>query len=291
MTPGLIPPSPAPAQPPPRQENPFPYGWRYVKQQRPDGSEELVQVPLTLEDNLHPQEGDAIPEDDLHSIERRYLAEVFHDRLGRLANGKVLADCLVDWNVPLQGNTSPDVVVFADVRMPLPANFGTFRLQEFGGRCVVAVELVSPRTRNNDVVFKYAEYYWARVPLYVIVDQQSEQAPRQLRGFRHTPERYEPIPLDTNGRVLVPELGLLLGMRDNRIYCYDEITGEELSGSYAMEKRARELAEERARAEAEARRAETAARQAAEQAQQAAEQRARELEAEIRRLRGDGPTP
>src|SRR4051794_13300518 len=84
MTPGLIPPSPAPTQAPPAAEDPFPYGWRFVKEQRPDGSEELVQVPLTLKDNLHPQEGDQIPEDDLHAIERRYLAEIFQDRLGRL---------------------------------------------------------------------------------------------------------------------------------------------------------------------------------------------------------------
>src|SRR4051812_27662294 len=82
MTPGLIPPSPAPAPPPPpAQEDPFRFGWRFVKRQRPDGSEELVQVPLTLEDVLHPEEGDHIPEDDLHSVERRYLAEIFQDRL------------------------------------------------------------------------------------------------------------------------------------------------------------------------------------------------------------------
>jgi Uma2 family endonuclease len=319
MTPGLIPPSPASPQTPPTAEGPFRYGWRFVKQQRPDGGEELVRVPLTLEDVLHPRVGDHISEDDLHSIECRYLAEVFQDRLERLVNGKVLADCLVDWDVPLQGDTAPDVAVFADVGMPLPRQFGTFRIRDFRGRCVVTVEVVSPDTRFNDVVRKYAEYYVAGVPLYVIVDQQRAGGPRQLLAFRHTPDRYEPVPLDQNGRVSVPELGLFLGMRDNRVYCYDEITGEELSGSYSVEKRGREAAEERARAEARARQveaqarqeaeeraraeaearqeaeeraqAEAAARQAAEQAQQAAEQRARELEAELRRLRGNGPTP
>ncbi len=303
MSTGLIPPSPVPAETPPAKEDPFRYGWRFVKRQLPDGSEALVQVPLTLEDALHPEESDHISEDDLHSIECRYLAEVFQDRLGRLANGKLLANCLVDWNVPLQGDTAPDVAVFADVRTPLPAQFGLYRLQDFGGRCVVAIEVVSPATRYNDVVRKYAEYYVAGVPLYVIVDQQRDGGPRQLLAFRHTPDRYEPVPLNQNGRVLVPELGLFLGMRDNRVYCYDEITGEELSGSYSVEKRGREAAEDRAHAEARSRqkaedrahaearsrqeaedraRAEATARQEAEEharaaaaAQEAAEERAR----------------
>ena len=45
--------------PPP---DPFRFGWRYVQQIRANGSKVSVQVPLTLDDVLHPQEGDHIPE-------------------------------------------------------------------------------------------------------------------------------------------------------------------------------------------------------------------------------------
>jgi hypothetical protein len=43
----------------PTPEDPFPYGWRYVTIQR-NGEEELLQVPLTLDDVLHPEEEDFV---------------------------------------------------------------------------------------------------------------------------------------------------------------------------------------------------------------------------------------
>ena len=38
--------------------DPFRLGWRYVHNERPDGSVETVEVPLKPEDLLHPEEGD-----------------------------------------------------------------------------------------------------------------------------------------------------------------------------------------------------------------------------------------
>jgi hypothetical protein len=46
----------------PGAPNPFRYGWRFVRRTAEDGTESLDQVPLTLEDVLHPQENDVIPE-------------------------------------------------------------------------------------------------------------------------------------------------------------------------------------------------------------------------------------
>ena len=45
-------------------------------------------------------------------------------------------------------------------------------------------EIVSPHTRDNDVVAKLAEYHRAGVPLYVIIDQETEGGPRRLLGYR-----------------------------------------------------------------------------------------------------------
>jgi len=40
------------------KNDPYPYGWRYIRFQNPDGEERWEQVPLTLEDIPHPQVGD-----------------------------------------------------------------------------------------------------------------------------------------------------------------------------------------------------------------------------------------
>jgi hypothetical protein len=47
-------------------DDPFRYGWRYVKRVLPDGTVDLEQMPLTLEDVLHPQEEDHISYTNLH---------------------------------------------------------------------------------------------------------------------------------------------------------------------------------------------------------------------------------
>jgi len=39
---------------------PFRYGWRFVPRPTPDDPRHLEQVPLTLEDVLHPEAGDFI---------------------------------------------------------------------------------------------------------------------------------------------------------------------------------------------------------------------------------------
>src|SRR5256885_897488 len=80
------------------KEDPFRYGWRFVKKSRPDGSEYLDQVPLTLEDVLHPQEEDVIPENTEHQPERDHLSGAGRSRLDRLRNGVVLSDCIIDWD-------------------------------------------------------------------------------------------------------------------------------------------------------------------------------------------------
>jgi colicin import membrane protein len=300
MTPDPVPtPPPTPSVP---EANPFRYGWRYVKRVRPDGKEELEQVPLTLEDVLHPQEDDVIPENDIHEAERGDLARIFRSRLDRVRNGLVLSDCIIDWGVEGVRNHSPDVSVFADLdALPAPG-YGTFHLAESGGRCLFLVELVSPHTRTNDVDRKIEEYHQAGVPLYVLVDQQREGGPRELRVYRNTPAGFELAPLDGQGCFLLAPLGLRLGLRDNRTVCFDAKTGElvgdytQLTRAHAQATRALEVADQRNREQdlaieaailknremaAAQRQAEERARQEAE-ARAAAERQARE-EAEARR--------
>ena len=63
----------APAQAP----DPYRYGWRYVNHWQEDGSLQIEQAPLTLEDVLHPQEGDFMMQNALHHHICEYLFDVF----------------------------------------------------------------------------------------------------------------------------------------------------------------------------------------------------------------------
>jgi colicin import membrane protein len=272
-----------PPPPPPEEDKPF-YGWRYINRVRPDGKVEVERVLLTLEDVLHPQEDDVIPENSVHEAERRYLSDLCHARQHRLEHGLVFSDCIVDWGVEGLGNHSPDISIFAGVKVRPPEPVGIFHLRDSGGRCRAVIELVSPHTRSTDVEDKREEYHRAEIPLFIMVDQKKLGGPRQLRVFRYAPEEFVEEDPET---VLIEELGLRLGLKDNRVVCWDAETGEEL-GDYTQEQRARQTAEQEAREQAQARQA--AEQQAREQAQarQAAEQRVRELEDQLRRLRDNG---
>src|SRR5437773_9902818 len=108
--------SPPPAKRPIEPEvDPFRFGWRYVKVTRPDGSTELDQIPLTLEDVLHPEEGDFIVQTDKHRADWVYLHEVFRARLADDPTAVVLSDCRVAWDVAGLRAHGPDVAVFLGV--------------------------------------------------------------------------------------------------------------------------------------------------------------------------------
>src|SRR5262245_44098553 len=72
----LVPETDAPQRPPTLEEDPSRYGWRYVPARRPDGTVDLDHVPLTLEDVLHPQEGDFIVNNYGHHEDCEYLYAV-----------------------------------------------------------------------------------------------------------------------------------------------------------------------------------------------------------------------
>jgi Uma2 family endonuclease len=269
----------------PDSPDPFRFGWRYVRKTRPDGTEESVQVPLTLDDVLHPREGDHIPENTQQERDRRYLADLLTWRLAGIPHAVVLSDCLIDWGIKGLGDHSPDVSVFDGVQNP-DRHWSTFRVAVEKARPVLAIEVVSPdahdrQARDNDVVAKVRHYYRARVPLYLIVDQEKEDGPRQLVLYRRGPRKYLRVPPDVQGHLLLEPVNLLVALRDERVVCFEAETGEEIPG-FSAAWQARQAAEA-------ARAAEAQARQAAEAALAAAQARIRELQAQTRRG-GKGPT-
>jgi colicin import membrane protein len=236
------------------------YGWRYVPRTLPDGKIEYDQVPLTLEDVLHPQYGDVMPHNSAHDEDRLYLFDVAKKQVAGDPTALVLCDVLVIWDVPDLRPHSPDLSLIFGVRRPGQPR-KSFDVVAEGTRPRMLMEVVSPNYRKNDLVIKVEHYHQARVPFYIIVDREQEEGPVKLIGYQYAPQQYEKMPLDAQGRLWLEPLRVWLGARGNRVVCYDGTTGQEL-GDYT--KVSQELT--------------------------AAQERIRELEAEIRRMRGEPKT-
>lgn len=220
------------------QPNPFRFGWRYVQQIGRDGAKQWVQVPLTLDDVLHPQEGDHIPDNSQQARDCNYLYGVLKWRLASTPHAVVFTDCLINWGVRGLRNHSPDISVFDGVADP-HRDWTTFAVAREGARPVLVIEIVSPdahdrQARDNDVVTKVREYYRARVPLYAIVDQERVGGPRRILGYRRGTRKYVPMPHDEQGRLLLEPVRLLMGLREERVVCWDADTGEEIQDFAAM---------------------------------------------------------
>ncbi len=220
------------------QPNPFRFGWRYVQQIGRNGAKQWVQVPLTLDDVLHPQEGDQIPDNSQQARDCNYLYAVLKWRLARNPYAVVFTDCLINWGVRGLRNHSPDISVFEGVSDPQRI-WTTFSVAQESARPVLVIEIVSPdahdrQARDNDVVTKVREYYRARVPLYAIVDQERERGPRRIIGYRRGTRKYVKMPLDEQGRLLLEPVRLRMGLREQRVVCWDSDTGEEVEDFTAM---------------------------------------------------------
>jgi len=275
------------------KNDPYPYGWRDVRFQNPNGEEKCLRVPLTLEDILHPQVGDFRMHSEEHERFCAYLYNVFTARLASNADAVVLHDVRVAWEHPSLLPHGPDIAVIFNVRRR--RNWSTFYVAEEGTFPSLIVEVTSPRTRSTDLENKVEEYAQAGVPLYVIVDiaERGEMVMRRLVGYQLTEAGYVPLAKNELGWLWLEPVGVWLELRGKNLACYDEAGNliEDYTGvtqaRAEAEKRADDEARRRAdevrrRAEAEER-ADDEARRRAE-----AEARIRELQAELRRLRGEG---
>jgi Uma2 family endonuclease len=277
--------TPTPAPQTPRPDDPFRIGWREVRRELPDGRTVVEQVPLTLEDALHPQEGDVIVMNTAHNRDWRYLQDVFERRLAGDPHALVLGDCKVLWEDGV--HHSPDLAVILGVRA-VRESYSQFDVAAEGVRPRLIVEVVSPSTRVNDVETKVGHYHHYRVPLYVIVDRTGDDSPPQLIGYQYTRRQYLPMPVGDDGQLWLEPLGMSLGVRGDRVVAYSGETGQEL-GDYVAVSAALDAAQ--TRADVERQRADAAEQQAAAERQRAevAEHRAdaERQRAEAERQRAD----
>jgi Uma2 family endonuclease len=208
-------------------------------------------MPLTLEDCLHPEEGDVIPESSLHDLTLGYLAGVFRWKTSGDPSALVLHNTGVYWDKPHLKHHAPDIAVIFGIRQR-KVNFRRFVVAEEKTRPRLILEAVSPNVRDNDVNKKIIQYHEAEVPLYVILDKEKEEDPWTLRGYQWTPTHYLEMPKDEFGRLWLEPVGVWLEVEGQEVRCRDGATGE-LIGDYTQTR-----------------------------------QQLREVEAELERLRGPG---
>lgn len=244
----------------------FAYGWRYVNEARSAGSEQLVKIPLTLEDILHPQEEDFRVHNDPHITDVLYLREVFYPAVSCVPGAVVLSDCRVAWDEAGAYGHGPDCAVIFNVRER--KFWGTFNVVREGTRPALIIEVTSPTTRSTDLYNKVWEYAEQKVPRYVIADAREKDGVRTIRfiDYRLDDEgEYVSQPLGPNGRVWLDEVKLWLGSENGLLACYDA-DGKRL-GTYVELDQARRDAENATVQE--------------RQAREALEKRVRDLEARL----------
>jgi Uma2 family endonuclease len=270
--------------PPPTEEDlfsppdaPFSYGWRWVPEEQADGSLDWTQVPLTLDDVLHPHLEDYVSQSDTHMRLCMYLYTVLLWHLRHDPTAVVLHDVPMDWGVPRMKGHCPDLTVLRGVHTRFPR--GVFQVKPSGGRVVLVIEVTSPTTRDLDVDNperphnKYRQYAQIGIPRYLVVDlaRQKPGDPMPIQGYRlGARRRYLPLKPDQRGRVWVEPVGLALGPHGDGIAWYDR-EGKALVDYTGVQ----------AQLEAEKQ-----AREAEKQAREAAEARARELEARLHQMAG-----
>jgi colicin import membrane protein len=261
--------------------DPFRYGWRLVPRPTPDNPSHLEQVPLTLDDVLHPEVGDFIVHSDLHETDRMYLTAVLRARLEPSRRAIVLSDVRIAWDLPDLRAHGPDVMVIPGVRKR--RNWSTFEVAVERARPALIIEIVSPDARENDVVIKVEHYARAGVAQYVIVDDTGRGGVRRLRllDYRLEGTAYRLQAPDADGRVHLAIADIWLGIRRDHVVCYDA-AGREI-GDYVTVVRQAVKAEARAKQAAARARREAAARAEAEErarreaaARAEAEERARQ---------------
>jgi Uma2 family endonuclease len=198
------------------EDDPFRYGWRYVKREQPGGKTEFEQVPLALEDVLHPESGYVIRKDTAHQRDLSYLFGVLNYGARDVRGAAVFSDLIIDWDVPGLRPHSPDLCLVLGLGDPA-APRSRFDVAREGARPMLIVEIVTPVSRQNETVAKVSHYHRAGVPLYVIVDREHIKGPVRLVGYRHAPAGYVDWPPDQDGRLWLEAVDLWLGTRGNRV--------------------------------------------------------------------------
>ena len=267
--------------------DPFRYGFRYIEETDAQGKIKWTQMPLTLDDVLHPQVGDFIAQSSEHDAVCDYAKTVCKHQSKSRLDTVALHDVRVDLNVPGVKPVGPDVALFFDVQKK--KDWSTFSVADEGTIPALIFEVTSPSTRHQDFGEKKEYYERAGIPIYVIIDKYKagdgklENVEFRLHGFTLINGRYVDMEFDERGWLWLEPIQSWLRVDGPEVEFYDS-QGQPIPDYEELKKRA-EDADNRIQEAEDAKRvfeekvdsAESRA-QEAENAKQAAETRAHEAE-------------
>ncbi|MCE7989623.1 MAG: Uma2 family endonuclease [Caldilinea sp. CFX5] len=241
-------------------------GWRYETIQLVDGKEELVRIPLTDEEVLHPQEGYIMPERTYHETICRDLSDMLLMRYKDQVEMAVFHDLSFEWDKPDLKDHAPDIAIVPHVH-DRDADREKFIVAEEKTRPLLIIEVVSPKTRNNDRSTKVKQYARAGVQEYLYIDHWTRKGQEiwEVVGFRLEEGQYVPLVPDEDGAIYCRSVGLRIGIENGKVWVEDAETGRDLLTPLAIQQ----------------------ALHVAEEARFGCSARIAELEAQMRALKGE----
>ncbi|MEM7534627.1 MAG: Uma2 family endonuclease [Chloroflexota bacterium] len=205
------------------------YGWRTVLEEDEHGNKKAVRIPLTLEDYLHPQEGDDHMQNQSHHKIGKYIEAVLELYLRHIYGAVVFNDVGIKW--PGFRHYAPDISVIFEVRNPERTPQKIFYVADEGTEPNLIIEVTSPTTRHVDWDERIDRYARVGVPYYYIVDtigEHDDETPiLQVHGFEWTPNGYVELTANEHGWFWMPPVEAWLGLDEGEVRCYDR-DGHEL---------------------------------------------------------------
>lgn len=235
-------------------EDPFRFGTRWQRLVKDDGTEEVIPVPLKLEDFLDPEEGDEMTQGDLHDRMLSLLKDILRRHLERDPMVAVFSDLKMLWGIPGLKRPSPDFAVVRDFDRTAQA-LPSFDVEEAGTRPCLVIEVTSPTYRHMDLREKVAIYERAGIAEYLIIDMKdvADGEPSRILGYRlGASGRYRPMTPDAEGGIRAETVAFVFAPAPelaDGIKIVNAETGERLLSAEEARQRAEErtaLAELRA---------------------------------------------
>ncbi|HBE18041.1 MAG TPA: hypothetical protein DEG17_06555 [Cyanobacteria bacterium UBA11149] len=216
-------------------------GWRTETIEQPNGTTSTVQIPLTPEEFLHPEEGYHLPNSTFHDNTAGDAKDILARRYANNPSTAVFRDLIIRWGRGDLKDHCPDTCVVFGVQNK-EENRTEFLVKEEGVIPVLMIEVVSPRYRKEDRETKVKQYAKAGVQEYVIFDRRRQRGEiiDEVLGYRLVEGIYLPMVPDEEGMILCETVGLWMGLQEGKVVMIDRETGSRLLNSLELESRATE---------------------------------------------------
>ncbi len=216
------------------EDDPFYYGIRTRIEHDENGNAMFIEVPLSLEDFLNPQEGDYFMQGGLHGINVTKLTSIFRYRYRHIPTVHVCSDKKMLWGIKGLSEPAPDVAIIPNVLNEQDPYESSFDVQAEGTRPSFVMEVVSPRYRKTDLEDKVDSYERAGVEEYFLLnsylDRKTGKIVYVVIGYRLQGKQYVRIQPDEDGLLYSATTDVLIGVNEqgDRFFVLDGQTREEL---------------------------------------------------------------